>query len=58
MRPRLVLFDLDGTLVDHEAASESAAGLRGVWLDRVGAACPANVERIRSLDELPALLGY
>lgn len=47
-----------GDLLDTDARGAAAAGLCGIWLDRTGSApTPPDVERIRSLAELPALLG-
>ncbi|MFC8717857.1 HAD family hydrolase [Kitasatospora sp. NPDC057198] len=52
-----------GDRLDLDARAATAAGLFGVWLDRApagpgpGTAPPADVPRVRSLTELPALLG-
>lgn len=46
-----------GDRLDVDAEASTAAGLRGVWLDRLDRAVPAPLERIESLAELPALLG-
>ena len=46
-----------GDLLDIDALGASAAGLRGIWLDRIsGEPAPAGVPRVTSLTELPALL--
>ncbi len=46
-----------GDRLDLDAEGATAAGLRGIWLDRLGAvSCPAHVERISALNELPAVL--
>jgi putative hydrolase of the HAD superfamily len=46
-----------GDRLDLDAEGAAAAGLRGVWLDRLGAvSCPTHVERISTLNELPAAL--
>lgn len=46
-----------GDRLDLDAEGASAAGLRGVWLDRLGTApCPAQVLRISTLHELLAAL--
>jgi putative hydrolase of the HAD superfamily len=46
-----------GDRLDLDAEGAAAAGLRGVWLDRIGTgASPAHVMRISTLHELPALL--
>jgi putative hydrolase of the HAD superfamily len=47
-----------GDSIDADARAASAAGLRGVWLDRFDAeSTPDDVERITSLAEIPALVG-
>ncbi|MFD0890062.1 HAD hydrolase-like protein, partial [Streptosporangium algeriense] len=43
---------------DVDAAAANAAGLYGVWLNRTGAPAPAGLPAVRSLEELPALLGF
>ncbi|MFC3982962.1 HAD family hydrolase [Streptosporangium jomthongense] len=43
---------------DVDAAAANAAGLYGVWLNRAGAPVPAGLPAVRSLEELPALLGF
>ncbi len=46
-----------GDRLDLDAEAATAAGLRGIWLDRLGnASGPAHVERISTLRELPAVL--
>ncbi len=46
-----------GDRLDLDAEAAAAAGLRGVWLDRLGtAASPAHIVRISTLRELPLLL--
>ena len=46
-----------GDLLETDARGSRAAGLLGVWLDRVGAGGqPADVPAISSLDELPELV--
>jgi putative hydrolase of the HAD superfamily len=53
-----------GDRLDTDAIGAASAGLRGVWLDRNGAATPDELRRaaasavsvISTLDELPALL--
>jgi putative hydrolase of the HAD superfamily len=46
-----------GDRLDLDAEGAAAAGLHGVWLDRVGVrACPAHVARISTLDELAGVL--
>jgi putative hydrolase of the HAD superfamily len=46
-----------GDRLDLDAQGAAAAGLRGIWLDRLGAApCPTHIERISALHELPAVL--
>lgn len=46
-----------GDRLDVDAQASTAAGLRGVWLDRPRGSVSTPLERIRSLAELPALLG-
>ncbi|QKW24093.1 HAD family hydrolase [Kitasatospora sp. NA04385] len=50
-----------GDRLDLDARAATAAGLLGIWLDRTppapGTSPPADVPRVRSLAELPALLG-
>jgi putative hydrolase of the HAD superfamily len=46
-----------GDRLDLDAEAAAGAGLRGIWLDRLGTACgPAHVVRISTLHELPSLL--
>lgn len=46
-----------GDRLDLDAEAAAAAGLRGIWLDRLGtASSPAHVMRISTLHELPAVL--
>lgn len=46
-----------GDRLDVDAEGAAAAGLHGVWLDRLGAAPgPAHLTRISTLHELPAVL--
>jgi putative hydrolase of the HAD superfamily len=46
-----------GDRLDLDAEGATAAGLRGVWLDRLGTVpCPSPIERISTLHELPAVL--
>jgi putative hydrolase of the HAD superfamily len=46
-----------GDRLDLDAEGAAAAGLRGVWLDRLGTApSPAHVVRISTLHELPTVL--
>ena len=54
---RAVLFDLDNTLTDRDLAGAWNAGIRGIWLDRRGAAATAGHEpRVGDLRHLPPLL--
>lgn len=46
-----------GDRLDVDAEGSAAAGLRGIWLDRARSEAPTSLERIGSLEELPALLG-
>jgi putative hydrolase of the HAD superfamily len=48
-----------GDRLDLDAEAAAAAGLRGVWLDRLGSRAlgPSHVARIATLHELPAVLG-
>jgi putative hydrolase of the HAD superfamily len=46
-----------GDRLDVDAEVATAAGLRGVWLDRLGQSVPTPLARISSLAELPAVLG-
>lgn len=48
-----------GDRLDNDAIAARAAGLRGIWLNRLGApkTRPENVETIYSLDELADALG-
>ncbi|MFC5906774.1 HAD family hydrolase [Streptacidiphilus monticola] len=52
--PRQVAYV--GDKLETDALGASAAGLRGIWLDRSGAGTSAQVERITTLAELPELL--
>lgn len=45
-----------GDQLDVDARGSSAAGMRGIWLDRRGSSSVAGVEVVRSLAELPAIL--
>jgi putative hydrolase of the HAD superfamily len=46
-----------GDRLDLDAEGAAAAGLRGIWLDRLGTvACPSHIARISALHELPAVL--
>ncbi|HRU06412.1 MAG TPA: HAD family hydrolase [Candidatus Brocadiia bacterium] len=45
-----------GDRLDTDARAAAAAGMRGVWLDRKGGGAAEDVEVIRSLAELPALV--
>lgn len=46
-----------GDRLDLDAEAAAAAGLRGIWLDRLGSASgPGHVERISTLHELPGVL--
>lgn len=46
-----------GDRLDLDAEGAAAAGLRGIWLDRLGIApCPSRIERISTLHELPVVL--
>ncbi len=46
-----------GDRLDLDAEGAAAAGLRGIWLDRLGTALsPAHVVKISTLRELPAVL--
>jgi putative hydrolase of the HAD superfamily len=46
-----------GDRLDLDAEGAAAAGLRGIWLDRLETApCPTHIERISALHELPAVL--
>jgi putative hydrolase of the HAD superfamily len=53
--PRGIVYVGDQLEVDARAAT--AAGLRGIWLNRVGGNVPRVVESINSLADLPSLLG-
>jgi putative hydrolase of the HAD superfamily len=46
-----------GDSLDADVAGAQAAGLRGILLDRDDRHVDLEVERIRSLRELPALVG-
>jgi putative hydrolase of the HAD superfamily len=46
-----------GDRADVDAVAATAAGLRGVWVNRLGEAAPSGVAVIGSLAELPARLG-
>jgi putative hydrolase of the HAD superfamily len=46
-----------GDRLDFDAQAASAAGLRGIWLDRLGVqAQPQGVVRITTLEQLPVAL--
>ncbi|HTB51119.1 MAG TPA: HAD family hydrolase [Solirubrobacteraceae bacterium] len=46
-----------GDRLDLDAEAAAAAGLRGIWLDRLGTvSSPAHIMRISTLHELPAVL--
>jgi len=45
-----------GDRLETDARAAAAAGMRGVWLDRKGDGAAADVEVIRGLAELPALV--
>jgi putative hydrolase of the HAD superfamily len=46
-----------GDRLDLDAEGAAAAGLRGVWLDRLETApCPSHIQRVSTLHELPAVL--
>ncbi|RFU40509.1 HAD family hydrolase [Actinomadura logoneensis] len=45
-----------GDLLDTDARGATAAGLTGVWLDRPGTGAAADVPRVTTLADLPALL--
>ncbi|MFC4911282.1 HAD family hydrolase [Actinomadura gamaensis] len=45
-----------GDLLDTDARGAAAAGLTGIWLDRPGTGAAADVPRITTLADLPALL--
>jgi putative hydrolase of the HAD superfamily len=46
-----------GDQLDVDARAATAAGLRGIWLNRKGGEVPAGVEAIEALADLPGLLG-
>jgi putative hydrolase of the HAD superfamily len=46
-----------GDRLEIDVATATAAGLRGVWLNRMGSQAPPGVEAIRDLAALPSLLG-
>jgi putative hydrolase of the HAD superfamily len=46
-----------GDQLEVDALGASAAGLRGIWLNRKGRAVPPEVEAINDLADLPGLLG-
>lgn len=46
-----------GDRLEVDALAATAAGLRGVWLNRMGSEAPPGVEAIRDLAALPSLLG-
>jgi putative hydrolase of the HAD superfamily len=45
-----------GDRLQVDALAATAAGLRGIWLNRTGGAVPSGVEAIGSLTDLPSLL--
>ena len=45
-----------GDQLEVDALAATAAGLRGIWLNRNGGAVPSGVEAIDSLTDLPSLL--
>jgi putative hydrolase of the HAD superfamily len=45
-----------GDRLEVDARAATAAGLRGIWLNRTGGAVPSGVEAIGSLTDLPSLL--
>lgn len=45
-----------GDQLDVDALAATAAGLRGIWLNRTGDAVPPGVEAVGSLTDLPSLL--
>ena len=46
-----------GDRLEVDAVAATAAGLRGIWLNRQGGSVPPDVEAIHDLAELPRLLG-
>ena len=44
-----------GDRLDVDARAATAAGLRGIWLDRAGLGGAGTVPRVRSLDQLPGV---
>jgi putative hydrolase of the HAD superfamily len=45
-----------GDQLEADAVAATAAGLRGIWLNRLGGAVPPGVEAIDALTDLPSLL--
>jgi putative hydrolase of the HAD superfamily len=45
-----------GDRLEVDARAATAAGLRGIWLNRMGDAVPTGVEAVDNLTDLPGLL--
>ena len=45
-----------GDRLEVDALAATAAGLRGIWLNRTGDAVPPGVEAVDNLTDLPSLL--
>lgn len=45
-----------GDQLEVDALAATAAGLRGIWLNRTGDAVPPGVEAVDNLSDLPSLL--
>jgi len=45
-----------GDRLEVDALAATAAGLRGIWLNRTGNAVPPGVEAVDNLTDLPGLL--
>jgi FMN phosphatase YigB (HAD superfamily) len=45
-----------GDQLEADALAATAAGLRGIWLNRTGETVPSGVETIDNLTDLPSLL--
>jgi putative hydrolase of the HAD superfamily len=45
-----------GDQLEVDALAATAAGLRGIWLNRTGDPCPRGVETVNNLTDLPSLL--
>jgi putative hydrolase of the HAD superfamily len=45
-----------GDRLEVDALAATAAGLRGIWLNRAGGAVPPRAEAVDNLTDLPSLL--